>query len=203
VADAATDDGDGDDGPALLPVAGGDVPAAGAAAAATTRRGPGSRASRRASAGRGSRGPSPAHPGEPRRQRVLQALAALDRGRGPVDDEAAERWAARRQRIGSGLTAAAVGLLVVLVIYVVFPVRAALDQRAAAERARERLEVFERENALLEAEARELRDDDYIEELAREMGLVLPGEESYGILPAPREPAAPDDGSTSTTRPGG
>jgi cell division protein FtsB len=133
---------------------------------------------------------------------VLQALAALDRGRRPVDDEAAERWAARRQRIGSGLTAAAVGLLVVLVIYVVFPVRAGLDQRAAAERARERLEVFERENALLEAEARELRDDDYIEELAREMGLVLPGEESYGILPAPREPAAPD-GSTSTTVPGG
>ena len=32
------------------------------------------------------------------------------------------------------------------------------------------------------------------------MGLVLPGEESYGIIPAPEAP--PPSGTTSTTQPG-
>jgi cell division protein FtsB len=59
--------------------------------------------------------------------------------------------------------------------------------------------VFERENARLEQEARDLRTDERIEELARELGLVMPGEELYGILPGSEEPAdtppttVPDD----------
>jgi cell division protein FtsB len=189
-----------DDAPApgLRPVADEAVPTG------VPTRGRRSRAVRDVSAGRPTDGPSPSRrPGERSRQRVLRALAALDRDRlAAPDEDAGERRAARLRRIGSGLVAAAVLVLVVVVVYVVFPVRAGLNQRAAAERARERLEVFQRENALLEDEARELRDDERIEELAREMGLVLPGEESYGIYPAPEEPEAPS-GSTSTTRPGG
>jgi hypothetical protein len=63
--------------------------------------------------------------------------------------------------------------------------------------------VFERENDLLEDEVRDLRDDERIEELAREMGLVLPGEESYGIFPAPEDPSPPPAGATSTSGAGG
>ena len=77
-----------------------------------------------------------------------------------------------------------------------------IDQRAATDRARERLEVFERENELLASEKRDLSTDERIEEEAREMGFVLPGEESYGIYPAP-DPTPPTSDTTSTTQPGG
>ncbi len=156
-------------------------------------------ARRGTSAARGSRGPSPSRPGERRRQRVLQAVASLNFDRLlPADDEARERRAARLRRIGTRLGAVA---LAVLLVYGVFPVRTWIDQRAATERLRERDEVFEREIDVLLEEQRDLNRDERIEEEAREMGMVLPGEESYGILPAP-EPTPPS-GSTSTTRPGG
>ena len=41
-----------------------------------------------------------------------------------------------------------------------FPVRTWIDQRAATDRARERLEVFERENELLASEKRDLSTDE-------------------------------------------
>ncbi|HET6950615.1 MAG TPA: septum formation initiator family protein, partial [Acidimicrobiales bacterium] len=117
----------------------------------------------------------------------------------PADDEARERRNQWLRRVGTRLGSVA---LVVVVLYSVFPVRTYLNQRAASERARERLAVFEEENDRLEERARDLRDAETIEEIARrDLGLVMPGEESYGMLPAPRagEPAAPP----STTVPGG
>ncbi|HEX6569099.1 MAG TPA: septum formation initiator family protein, partial [Acidimicrobiales bacterium] len=107
--------------------------------------------------------------------------------------------AARLRRVGTGVT---VAVLVVVMVYAVFPVRTALDLRSSTDRARERLEAFERENELLEEEARDLRGDERIEQEARELGLVLPGEELYGLFPAPEEPAPPA-ASTTTTQPGG
>jgi hypothetical protein len=149
---------------------------------------------RRVSASRGSRRPTSTRPGDRRAHRVRQALARLDVGRLlPADQEARARRSLRLRRIGFRLAAAALALVVV---YGVFPVRTWINQRAAEERARERQEVFDREIDLLEDEVRDLGRDERIEEEARELDFVLPGEESYRILPAPDAPPA---GSTTTT----
>ena len=110
----------------------------------------------------------------------------------PTDEEARERRSARLRRLATRLATVAT---VVLVVYGVFPVRTWIDQEAASDRARERREVFERENELLADEVRDLGREERIEEEARAMGMVLPGEESYGIMPAPETPAS----TTSTT----
>jgi cell division protein FtsB len=124
---------------------------------------------------------------------VLQALAGLNFDRLlPADQEARERRSARLRRLATRLATVAT---VVLVVYGVFPVRTWIDQEAASDRARERREVFERENELLAEEVRDLGREERIEEEARAMGMVLPGEESYGIMPAPEAPAP----TTSTT----
>lgn len=166
--------------------------------AADASPGAGDASARRVSAGRGSPGPSPARPGERRQQRVLQALSGLSLERLlPADDDARQRRSAQLRRIGSRL---AVVALAGLLIYGVFPVRTWINQREALDRARERQEVFERENPLLEDEVSDLRTDARVEEEARELGFVLPGEESYGVLPAPEAPASSP--STTTTQPG-
>jgi cell division protein FtsB len=89
-----------------------------------------------------------------------------------------------------GVASAVVYVVVLaLVVYTVFPVRTYLNQRAATNRARQQIEVIARENERLEQRADDLRDPDTIEQLAREdLGMVMPGEESYGILPAPQQP---------------
>jgi cell division protein FtsB len=135
---------------------------------------------------------------------VLQAVAALNRNFSldrllPADEEARQRRLARLRRVGMRVGSFT---LAAMLIYAVFPVRTYLNQRAATDRAREQLEVFQEENERLEERARDLRDDDTIEQKAREdLGLVMPGEESYGILPAPRagDPAP----TTTTTLPAG
>jgi cell division protein FtsB len=128
--------------------------------------------------------------------RVVRALRGVDPGRLLPDDpdERAERLA-RLRRAGMGAAAAVVACVVV---YTVFPVRTALNLWEAEDRARERQAAFERENEILEEELADLQSDERIEVEAREQGMVLPGEESYGIMPAP----APGPGaSTSTTVP--
>ena len=150
--------------------------------------------------GRGARRPAPSRPGEPRTQRVLQAVAALNRNFSldrllPADEEARQRRLARLRRVGMRVGSFT---LAAMLIYAVFPVRTYLNQRAATDRARDQIEVLSRENDRLENRAEDLRDPETIEELARrELGLVKPGEESYGILPAP----PPDDSATTTTVP--
>jgi cell division protein FtsB len=133
----------------------------------------------------GRRGPTPAHPGDHRPSRSLQ----------PVVPPRAPRTPAWLRRVGSkvsslGVASALVYIAVLaVVVYTVFPVRTYLNQRAATNRARQQIEVIARENERLEQRADDLRDPDTIEQLAREdLGMVKPGEESYGILPAPQEP---------------
>jgi cell division protein FtsB len=128
---------------------------------------------------------------------VLRALSTVNFDRLlPPDDEARARRSARLRWVGMSC---ATVVLVGVTIYAVFPVRTWMNLRASTDRARERLEAFQHENALLEEEERALRDDERIEQEARELGLVLPGEESYRILPAPQAPPT----STSTTVPEG
>ena len=148
--------------------------------------------------GRGARGPRPRRPGEPRTQRVLQAVAAINRNLSldrllPEDEEARERRLARLRRMGMQVASVT---LAFMLLYAVFPVRTYLNQRAATDRARAQIEVLGRENDRLEQRAEDLRDPETVEEIARrELGLVMPGEESYGILPARPE----DEQATTTT----
>jgi cell division protein FtsB len=136
----------------------------------------------------GRRGPTPAHPGDDRPSRSLQPVAPPRAPRTPA-------WLRRAgSRVSSLGVASAVVYVAVLavVVYTVFPVRTYLNQRAAAERARQQIEVIARENERLEQQADDLRDPDTIEQLAREdLGMVKPGEESYGILPAPQGESQP------------
>jgi cell division protein FtsB len=154
--------------------------------------------------GRGARRPAPAHPGEHRPQRVLRAVGGLVGG--VVTGEAArarrrawaERAAGRLQSLAPTAMVAASIVLVALLLYTVFPVRTYLNQRAASERAREQVEVITDENERLAQRAEDLRDPETIEELARaQLGLVKPGEESYGVFPAPQPT------TTTTTAPAG
>jgi cell division protein FtsB len=181
------DAADGDDesragSPALLAAAGGALGAA--AGAETVGGGDGGRVRRALRSVR-------TEPTVRRTRRLAETLAGLNVDRLlPADDEARARRALVLRRSASLVAAVA---LVAMVVYSVFPVRTFLDQRAESDRAREQLEVFEEENDRLEQEAADLRTRERIIELARELGLVLPGEELYGIFPGPEEPA-PDDG---------
>ncbi|HEX5365784.1 MAG TPA: septum formation initiator family protein [Acidimicrobiales bacterium] len=136
-------------------------------------------------------------PGEGRRAWPGGAWRAPDLARLlPSDPEERAEQVARLRRVGVRVGAVAVALALV---YTVFPVRMALDLRASEHRARERQAAFSREIDLLEDEARDLRTDERVEEEARSLGLVYPGEESYGIYPAPRSPAPRAPSTTATT----
>jgi cell division protein FtsB len=108
----------------------------------------------------------------------------------PATEESRERRNARLRWLGTRVGSLA---LTGLLVYAVFPVRTYLNQRSETNRAREQLDVLSEENGRLERRADELRDPETIEEIARrDHNLVMPGEESYGILPPP-EPATEGD----------
>ena len=66
------------------------------------------------------------------------------------------------------------------------PARTWYDQRQDIAAARERNQVLDEQSRQLQARADELRTDAEVERIAREQyGLVRPGEEAFGILPAP------------------
>jgi cell division protein FtsB len=111
----------------------------------------------------------------------------------PIDEEARERRNARLRWLGTRVGSVALsGLLV----YAVFPVRTYLGQRSDNNRAREQLDVLSEENERLEQRADELRDPETVEEIARrDHNLVMPGEESYAILPPPEPAPKGDDAS--------
>ncbi len=122
---------------------------------------------------------------------VAAVYAALSDPVAASDEAAREQRAAQVRRAGM---IAACGALAAVLIYSIFPVGLYLDQRVASDRARERLEVISEENDRLAERADELRDPETVEEIARrDYGLVLPGEEPYGVLPPPAE--------TTTTAP--
>lgn len=76
----------------------------------------------------------------------------------------------------------------------VFPTRALLDQRAAIADADARLAAVDARNQELEDRVAALGTDAEIERIAREQyNLVYPGEEAYGLLPAPPTPPAVPD----------
>jgi cell division protein FtsB len=111
----------------------------------------------------------------------------------PNDEEARERRNARLRWLGTRVGSVA---LAGLLVYAVFPVRTFLSQRSDNNRAREQLDVLSEENERLEQRADDLRDPETVEEIARrDHNLVMPGEESYAILPPPE--ATPDGDNPS------
>jgi hypothetical protein len=82
-----------------------------------------------------------------------------------------------------------------IVFLFVLPGREWLGQDRGISRAEHRLSVLSQENAALSKRARQLESNPYIEQIARqEYGLVMPGEQAYGVLPP-----APTTTSTTTT----
>jgi cell division protein FtsB len=111
----------------------------------------------------------------------------------PIDEEARDRRNARLRWLGTRVGSVA---LTGILVYAVFPVRTYLSQRSDTDRAREQLDVLSEENERLEQRADELRDPETVEEIARrDHNLVMPGEESYAILPPPEAAPEGDDAS--------
>jgi cell division protein FtsB len=70
-----------------------------------------------------------------------------------------------------------------LVFLFVLPGRTWLQQRSAMAAAQHRLQVLDKENAALTKRAQQLQNPSYLEQIARQQyGLVMPGEQAYGIL---------------------
>ena len=79
-----------------------------------------------------------------------------------------------------------VGLIVAGILFTFAnPARTWSDQRRDIAAARERNAVLDQQSRQLQARAEKLSSDAEVERLAREYGLVKPGEEAFGILPAP------------------
>jgi cell division protein FtsB len=100
----------------------------------------------------------------------------------------------RRRTLALRLSVALV-VVIGLLFVVVFPLQSWLDQRASIGASERRLEVLRRERSKLEAEAKHLRSDAIVEQIARSRyGMVRPGEQPYAVVPE----SAP---TTSTTLP--
>lgn len=70
-----------------------------------------------------------------------------------------------------------------LVFLFVLPGRTWLQQNRAMSQAQRRLGVLNAENAALTRRAAQLQNPAYVEQIARQQyGLVMPGEQAYGIL---------------------
>ena len=89
------------------------------------------------------------------------------------------------------LLAVAVGAIVFLFV---LPGRTWLSQGHASDAARRQDAALSKENAALAKRVAELQNTAYIEQIARQQyGLVMPGEQAYGILLPPA--------TTTTTAP--
>ena len=93
-----------------------------------------------------------------------------------------------------------VGLIVAGILFTFAnPARTWSEQRREIAAAKERNLVLDQQSRELQARAEKLASDAEVERLAREYGLVKPGEEAFGILPAPgagpprAQPAPPPD----------
>ena len=70
-----------------------------------------------------------------------------------------------------------------LLFLFILPGRTWLQQRSAMGSAERRLHALNAENAALARRAAQLQDPAYVQQIARQQyGLVLPNEQSYGIL---------------------
>ena len=84
------------------------------------------------------------------------------------------RW----DRVGR---AALLGMLVVIVLLYISPVKHWIQQSRTADAQAEELRVLEEENARLRARSEELRRPDALEREARKLGMIKRGERAFAI----------------------
>jgi cell division protein FtsB len=99
------------------------------------------------------------------------------------------RPAPLRRAVRAAVYALVAVVVLLVLVFGVFPTRTWLQQRTAAGHASEQLDVLAAENAKLEQRIEALSTDEEIERLARQWyNLVRPGEEAYAVLPPPPAP---------------
>ena len=81
-----------------------------------------------------------------------------------------------------------------VVVLSVAPARMYFEQQAELARFEREASVLQRENDALAARAEQLRDQAFLERLARQcLGMVKPGEIAFVVVPAEGAPAPPPD----------
>jgi cell division protein FtsB len=83
-------------------------------------------------------------------------------------------------------------IVVALVLYLVVPFKAYLAQRSRLDQLAHQTTALEQQNAALRDQVRQLKEPDYVERLARCLGMVRPGEIAFVIVPK-EGGAEPDD----------
>ena len=92
-----------------------------------------------------------------------------------------------RDRLGLGPQIVALALAVGLAAAMaVEPTRRLIDQRNVISGMENDLESLDASNRWLEERVTRLNDRDYLEQQARELGLALPGETTYVVVPKKR-----------------
>lgn len=87
-----------------------------------------------------------------------------------------------------------VSTLVVLTIAALAPANQLLNQRQRIATERDKIDALLTENARLEKRLDRLHDNDYLEKVAREqLGMVLPGEISYVVVPPSQAVGSPEE----------
>jgi cell division protein FtsB len=105
--------------------------------------------------------------------------------------------APRRRRRRTRLTARATVLLAIVIGVLalsVAPAQMYFDQREELARFEQQAAALERRNEALAARAEQLRDDAFLERLARQcLGMVKPGEIAFVVVPKEGAPAPPPE----------
>lgn len=108
-----------------------------------------------------------------------------------VDQENQEQ---KQSRAAKFLVNTAIPLVIALAVFAVlarfmYPLSTLSDQKAEQIQSQQELQALENEAQQLKLAIARLDTDVEIERVARhEFNLVYPGEEAYGLLPAPQEP---------------
>lgn len=97
----------------------------------------------------------------------------------------------RRSRV-TPRAAVLLGIVVVMVVYSMVPLRIFLRERADLRRLRQQESVLEARNARLQQDARRLREPASIELIARRcLGMVRPGQIAFVVVPRGSPPTPP------------
>ena len=82
--------------------------------------------------------------------------------------------------------------LMVLLLYMMVPLRSYLEQRARLTQLQQQAETLQRQQAKLLGQIAQLQDPDYLQRIAREcLGLVRPGEIAFVMVPRTEAPDLP------------
>jgi len=83
-------------------------------------------------------------------------------------------------------------VLMVLLLYMMVPLRSYLEQRARLTQLTQQANALQRQQASLMHEIAQLQDPDYLQRIAREcLGMVRPGEIAFVIVPKTEAPGLP------------